>query len=103
MVLERGGSPSCSGANTPSACPASWTEVDFAPDILEVGSNCRRVCVRTDRACLVIRLERSDPFGGAAVCTTNPAPACPALWSQADVGRVDSFGTNCRRTCFFCP
>jgi len=100
MYLERG-SAGC--AQQPSACPTNWTQVDLGADVADVGTNCRRTCARTDLACLVIKLERTDLTGAANPCVPAPAPACPAGWTSADVGRVDKFFANCTRTCFFCP
>lgn len=102
MYLERGGASSC--AALPSACPSGWSQADLA-DVLDVGSNCRRTCYRTDRACLVMKLERSDQLGNPNPCGNIALvpPACPSGWSSADLGQVDKFGTNCTRTCFICP
>jgi len=102
MLLERGGNATPCAAQ-PSACPAGWSQVDLA-EITDIGSNCRRTCYRADRACLVIRMERTDPaFTSVNTCSVAPAPGCPAGWSQADLQRVDKVFANCVRTCYFCP
>jgi hypothetical protein len=102
MYLERGITPAC--GTLPSTCPAGWTQADLGSDIAAGGTNCRRTCFRIDRACLVMRLERTDTTGATDACTAVTPPACPVGWSQADVGDVDdALYKNCRRTCFICP
>jgi hypothetical protein len=91
MYLERNQND-CSPPG-PAACPAGWTQIDLA-EVVDVGGNCRRTCVRSDRTCVVTQLRRTDLTGlnnpCGAVATTPPAcPTVPAVWTQADVQNVD--------------
>ncbi len=100
MYLER--AQSLGACSATADCPTDWSEADLGL-VAEIGSNCRRTCYRTDRACYVMYLERMGSFSGSTPCTTSPAPECPDGWSEADEERVDKVFSTCVRTCYYCP